>query len=103
MSIRELKLIDIMDVFVPDRIQGKVRITKSEPVIGELLCDSAGFWFLTPEEDYRGGIFGAIRVHNLPSEAMHRYRNKLVKVAGIFEGGEGLTVEAIVLDNEPFD
>jgi len=100
---RELRLIDLLDVFVPGHFQEPVRITRSEPLTGELIMDVTGRYFLAPEEDYRGGGMGSIRVHNLPGKAQARFVGKLVKVTGVFEDNKGLSVEAIVLDGRPFE
>lgn len=98
----ELRLIDILDVFVPGAIKGKVRATKTEPIVGELIRDATGRWFLAPEEDYRGAGMHSIRLHDLPPHSKRHYVNKVVKVAGVFEDNYGLTVEAIVLAKKSF-
>ncbi len=100
---RELQLIDLLDVFVPGHFQEPVRITRSEPLTGELIMDVTGRYFLAPEEDYRGGGMGSIRVHNLPGKAQAGFVGKLVKVTGVFEDDKGLSVKAIVRDGRPFD
>lgn len=102
-QLPELPLIDQLDVFIPGGIQGPVRITKVEPLIGELVQDSTGIYFLAPEEDYRGGGMGSIRIHNLPGRAKARFVGKIVKVTGVFEDGKGVSVEAIALQGKPFE
>ncbi len=102
-ELRELRLIDQLDVFIPGCIQEPVKITKAEPLMGELIRDSAGLYFLAPEEDYRGGGMGSIRIHNLTGKARARFVGKIVKVTGVFEDGMGVSVEAIALEDKPFE
>lgn len=102
-GLRELQLIDRLDVFIPGCIQEPVKITKAEPLMGELIQDSAGLYFLAPEEDYRGGGMGSIRIHDLPGKARARFVGKIVKVTGVFEDAKGVAVEAIALEGKPFD
>ncbi len=103
-GLRELKLIDMLDVFIPGSFQEPVKITRAEPLTGELIRDSAGLYFLAPEEDYRGGSpMGAVRIHNLTAKAKARFVGKIVKVTGVFEDGKGVSVEAIALEGKPFD
>ena len=102
-QLPELQLIDQLDVFIPGCIQGPVKITKAEPLLGELVQDSAGLYFLAPEEDYRGGGMGSIRIQNLPGKAQARFVGEVVKVSGVFEDGKGVSVEAIALEGKPFD
>jgi hypothetical protein len=97
----ELGLIDLLDVFVPGRIEGRVRITAREPLVCELMRDAAGRYFLAPEEDYRGGGMGSIPALNLGAEAKSRMIGRVVQVAGVFEDGRGVTVEAIALVGKP--
>ncbi len=102
-GLRELKLIDMLDVFISGSFQEPVKITRAEPLTGELIRDSAGLYFLSPEEDYRGGGMGSIRIHNLTARAKARFVGKVVKVAGVFEDGKGVSVEAIALEGKPFE
>jgi hypothetical protein len=99
----ELQLIDLLDVFVPGRIQEPVKITRDQPLTGELIQDSTGLYFLAPEEDYRGGGMGSIRIRNLGGKAQARFVGKVVKVSGVFEDGKGVSVKAIALESKPFD
>ncbi len=102
--LRELKLIELLDVFFPGAIQGRVKITKSTPLMGELTRDPWNNTFLAPEEDYRGGSpMGSIRIYNLPGKAFPRFFGKIVKVAGVYEESKGLSVEAIALEGKPFE
>ncbi|MEE8410597.1 MAG: hypothetical protein V3T05_13425 [Myxococcota bacterium] len=101
-TLPELQLIDMQDVFIPDAIRGKVQITRQQPLTGELVRDSAGFYFLAPEEDNRGGGMGSIRVHDLSAEARTKLIGKVVKVAGVYESGKGLRVEAIAQQDKEF-
>ncbi|MBW2240348.1 MAG: hypothetical protein JRH01_00040 [Deltaproteobacteria bacterium] len=101
-NLRELELIDIEDIFVSGGDAGRVRLTRRVPAVGELVRDSAGFYFLAPEEDFRGGGMGSIRLHSLGAEAKRRFVGRVVKVAGIFEDDKGLDVEAVALEDEPF-
>lgn len=102
-QLPELQLIDMLDVFIPRSIQGPVKITRDEPLKGELIQDSTGLYFLAPEEDYRGGGMGSIRIRNLGGKAQARFVGKVVKVSGVFEDGKGVSVEAIALEGKPFD
>ena len=98
-----LQLIDLLYVFIPGSFQEPVRITRAEPLMGELLRDSAGLYFLAPEKDYRGGGMGSVRIHNVPAKAQARFIGKIVKVTGVFEDGKGVCVEAIALEGKPFE
>ena len=102
--LRDLPLYDTTDIFVAGGIKGRVRITRTAPVTGELIRDSASFYFLTPEEDLRGGgSRGAVRLHELPALAKRYLVGQLVKVAGIYEEAAGLQVEAIAAEEQPFE
>ena len=101
--LRELKPREELDVFTIGAIQGHVKITKSAPVTGVLLKDPWNNIFLAPEEDYRGGGMGSIRIHNLPGKAFPRFFSKIVKVTGVYEESKGLSVEAIALEGKPFE
>ena len=99
----QLDLIDMDDVFIAGAIKGPVRIAESEPLLGELIRDSCGTYFLAPEEDYRGGGMGSIRIHDLSAQARARFVSRQVKVAGVFEDGKGVRVEAIALEKDDFE
>lgn len=91
----ELSAIDTLDVFILDRLGGPLRITEANPVLGELVGDASGRWFLAPEPDYRGGDMGAVRLHNLTGEAKAKLRGQLVSVTGIYTNRHGIDVEAV--------
>ena len=101
--LRELRLIDIGDIFVSGGVKERVRITRAVPVTGELVRDSAGFYFLAPEEDFRGGGSGSVRLHELPVFAKRHLVGRVVKVAGVYEEAAGLLVEAIAAKDQPFE
>lgn len=99
--MRELEPLEVLDVFVVGRVTGPVRISRDHPLRGELTVDVARAWFLSPEEDERGEGMGAVRVLGLPERTGFEFAGKIVQVAGIYEPGRGLTVEAIALPDEP--
>lgn len=93
--MRELKLIDQLGVFIPGAIEGPIKIPAAVPLRGVLLCDVTVTFFLAPEDDYRGGGMGSIRVVNVPAEAKHNWLDKLVDVTGVYEDGV-MTIETMV-------
>lgn len=102
-ELPNLELDDQLDVFVSGAIKGPVRITRELPLTGELIRGDGGVFYLAPEEDYRGGGMGSIRIHDLPPAAMTRFVGKVVKIAGTFEDAKGVTVEAIAAEGKPFE
>ena len=100
-KLPELSIFEELEVFLPGAIKGRVRITKSAPVAGELIRARNGV-FLVPEEDNRGGGLGSIYVTSLPADVTRGIFGRTVKVAGIYENGR-LAIEAVALDGEPFE
>lgn len=96
-GLRSLPKLEVLDVFVVGRVQGRVRISREHPLVGELMWDSAGLYFLSPEEDERGGGMAAIRVLGLEDEQAFELVGRIVKVTGVFDASRGLEIEAIAL------
>ncbi len=46
---------------------------------------------------------GSIRIHDLSAQARARFVGRQVKVAGVFEDGKGVRVEAIALEKDDFE
>ena len=69
-----------------------MRITREHPLQGEALTDVTGEWFLAPEEDYRGGGMGSIRLEFEASDT-RRCAGAVVWATGIFDTGTGLLVD----------
>lgn len=94
-ELRRLGPLHVLDVFVVGRISGRVRITREHPLVGELMRDAAGCYFLSPEEDERGEGMGSVSVIGLEDEAAFELVGRLVEVTGVFDASQGLVVEAI--------
>lgn len=94
--LRTLTWLETGDIYLDGGVQGRVRISHADPVTGELVRDSAGLYFLTPEKDLRGPGMGAVRIRDLPADAMRRLVGRVVKVSGTYEQARGLQVDQIV-------
>ncbi len=90
-------------LFMRAEKHGRVRITREHPIVGVLGRGRLGIDFLTPEEDGRGGGMGLIQVHGLSHDGEIPPYGMVVKIAGTYEDGVGITVEAIAPEDEPFD
>jgi hypothetical protein len=90
-------------LFMREKKHGRVRITREHPIVGVLGRDRIGIDFLTPEEEGRGSGMGLIRVLGFSSEHGVPPYGCVVKIAGTYEDGVGLTVEAIASEGEPFE
>lgn len=97
-----LSLGNMLDVFIPGELRGSVGITEREPLVGELLRDATGRFFLAPQRDDRGGGMHSIPIHDLSAAAAARLLDKVVKLTGVFEDGKGVTVDTIALVDELF-
>lgn len=69
----ELALGNLLEVFFPGELKGRVRITEKQPLLGEIVRDARGRYFLVPEEDHRGAGMYWIPVHNLSAQDKSRY------------------------------
>jgi hypothetical protein len=69
---------------------GRVRAT----VDGILGADATGEWFLTPEKDYQGPGYRAIRARISPTAEFPGH-GEVFRVSGIFDPDKGLWVEKI--------
>lgn len=87
-----LGALDTLEIFVADNQVERARILPDQPVIGELMTDSTGARFLAPEEDYRGGGMGSVRVLGHAS-VIRPNEGKVVKVVGVYDRELGLLVE----------
>ena len=92
---RQLKPLNVLDVFVVGRITDRVRISKAHPLVGELMRDVAGRDFLSPEEDERGGGMAAILVLGLEDERAFELEGHTVEVTGVFDPSRGLLLDTI--------
>jgi hypothetical protein len=97
---RTLGPLEVDDLFVSGRQFGRVRISDSCPIVGELVRDASGGWYLAPEEDMQGGDTAAIRLHGVAELDRSPPGQGLVKVSGIYEDGIGITVARIAADEE---
>lgn len=69
-------------------------MTPEHPLVGVILRGVTGEWFVTPEEDYRGGRMGAIPVH-VHAVHLHPWVGKTVWLSGYFSDEAGFLVEEI--------
>ncbi len=97
-DFRVLEKLEVDDLYRTDLKHHRVRVSREHPILGELIIDSSGAFFLTPEEDFRGGNAAAIPIAALTGDQVTRFLGRLVKIAGTYEEEVGLTVEWIALD-----
>ena len=97
-DFRVLEESEVDDLYRTDLKRHRVRVSREHPILGELIMDSGGAFFLTPEEDYRGGGMAAIPIAVPSKGAVTRFLGRLVRIAGTYEEGVGLTVEWISLE-----
>ncbi|MFV2081107.1 MAG: HEAT repeat domain-containing protein [bacterium] len=86
--------LEAMEVFVVDSRLVRARIVSDYPLIGELGLDSTGRKYLAPEEDYRGGGMGSIRVRGHPM-VINPFVGKVVRVSGFYDRDLGLFAEKV--------
>ncbi len=86
--------IETMEVFVMGSQLKRARILPENPITGELGMDSAGMKYLMPEEGYRGGGMGSIRVRGR-SNVVNTMIGKVVKISGFYDRNLGLFAEKI--------
>ena len=84
-----LGALDTLEIYVADNQLQRARILPDHPVTGELMTDSTGARFLAPEEDYRGGGMGSVKVLGHAS-VIKPHTGKIVKVTGIWDRELGL-------------
>jgi len=89
-----LGALDTLEIYVADSPLKRARILTDHPVIGELMIDSTGACFLAPEEDYRGGGMGSVRVLGHTS-VIRPNEGKVVKVVGVYDQELGLLATEI--------
>ncbi len=89
--------LEAMEVFVADSRLARARIVPEYPLVGELGLDSTGRKYLAPEENYRGGGMGSIRVRGHPS-VINPFVGKVVRVSGFYDRDLGLFVEKVEAD-----
>ena len=97
-DFRVLEEIEVDDLYRTNIKHHRVRVSREHPILGELIIDSSGAYFLTPEEDYRGGDTAAIPIAVPSKGPVTRFLGRLVRIAGTYEEGVGLTVEWIALE-----
>lgn len=89
-----LGALDTLEIFVSDNQVERARILPDQPVVGELMTDSTGVRFLAPEEDYRGGGMGSVKVLG-HAMVVRPHTGKLVKVSGVYDRELGLLAAEI--------
>lgn len=94
-ELRELAPLRVLDVFVVGRVTEPVRISKRWPLVGELMRDREGDYFLSPEEDERGEGMGAISLPGLADEDAVEWVGQRVEASGVFDPRRGLIIETL--------
>lgn len=92
---RQLGPLNVLDVFVVGRITGPVRVSPDHPLVGELMQDVTGRYFLSPEEDERGYGMGCVSVVGLEDERAFDLVDQTVEVTGVYDPARGFLIESI--------
>jgi hypothetical protein len=92
---RLLPPLEVLDVYVVGRIGERVRISEEAPLLGELMRDAAGSYFLSPQEDERGEGMAAVAVPGLDDPRGFGLVGRTVAASGIFDPARGLEVATL--------